>query len=86
MGNYYFKIYLRILNYNGLSWGAYTPKEYYFYCVNDIGNKIIYDIQGKHTNDYNIRNIKYVDFLIHIKQSLLPRCSFVKILMVSGEE
>ena len=24
--------------------------------------KIIYDIQGKHTNDYNIRNIKYVDF------------------------
>lgn len=48
-----------IMDYPG---GLTRPKEYYFYCVNDIGNKIIYDIQGKHTNDYNIRNIKYVDF------------------------
>lgn len=42
--------------------GLTCHKQYYFYCVNDIGNKIIYDVQGKHTNDYNIRNITYVDF------------------------
>ncbi len=48
-----------ITDYSG---GLTRPKQYYFYCVNDIGNKIIYNIQGKHTNDYNIRNIRYENF------------------------